>query len=257
MFGVTQEGARGPLRAGRGVVDASSSGIWAGEGPFDFEGKHYQLQGVEGSPLPVRGAGADHDERGQLAHRARFAMRYSDMHFDGVQLAGGEHRAHRRDQATGPRGGPASSRSGRRSGSSAGPPAAKPRSSCSTSSTTRTWAAVGHLADMHERDAEGPHRRRGRLRVQRRRPDRAAGAGARVVLRRRRPRRASPSRSRDCTRSASTAWCSNFVNYLDEFPYFVQEVLPRLERLGLREKALSQSEVGDTPTPPGFRGMKR
>jgi alkanesulfonate monooxygenase SsuD/methylene tetrahydromethanopterin reductase-like flavin-dependent oxidoreductase (luciferase family) len=28
----------------------------------------------------------------------------------------------------------------------------------------------------------------------------------------------------------------NFVNYLDEFPYFVQEVLPRLEALGVRRK---------------------
>ena len=27
----------------------------------------------------------------------------------------------------------------------------------------------------------------------------------------------------------------SFVNYLDEFPYFRDEVLPRLERLGLRE----------------------
>jgi len=26
-----------------------------------------------------------------------------------------------------------------------------------------------------------------------------------------------------------------FVNYLDEFPYFRHEVLPRLERLGLRQ----------------------
>jgi hypothetical protein len=31
----------------------------------------------------------------------------------------------------------------------------------------------------------------------------------------------------------------NFVNYLDEFPYFAQEVLPRLERLGVREKVLA------------------
>jgi hypothetical protein len=27
------------------------------------------------------------------------------------------------------------------------------------------------------------------------------------------------------------------VDYLKEIPFFVQEVLPRLERLGLREKA--------------------
>jgi dimethylsulfone monooxygenase len=30
--------------------------------------------------------------------------------------------------------------------------------------------------------------------------------------------------------------CFSFVNYLDEFPYFAAEVLPRLERMGLREK---------------------
>ncbi len=30
--------------------------------------------------------------------------------------------------------------------------------------------------------------------------------------------------------------CFSFVNYLDEFPYFRDEVLPRLERMGLREK---------------------
>lgn len=36
-----------------------------------------------------------------------------------------------------------------------------------------------------------------------------------------------------------TAMCSSFVNYNDEFPYFRDEVLPRLERLGLRQKFTS------------------
>ena len=30
----------------------------------------------------------------------------------------------------------------------------------------------------------------------------------------------------------------SFVNYIDELPYFCDEVLPRLERQGLRERAL-------------------
>jgi dimethylsulfone monooxygenase len=30
-----------------------------------------------------------------------------------------------------------------------------------------------------------------------------------------------------------------FVNYVDEFPYFRDEVLPRLERLGLRRSVRS------------------
>jgi FMNH2-dependent dimethyl sulfone monooxygenase len=27
----------------------------------------------------------------------------------------------------------------------------------------------------------------------------------------------------------------DFVNYLDELPYFAQEVMPRLERMGIRK----------------------
>ncbi len=33
----------------------------------------------------------------------------------------------------------------------------------------------------------------------------------------------------------------SFVNYLDELPFFCAEVLPRLERMGLREQAKVRS----------------
>jgi hypothetical protein len=33
----------------------------------------------------------------------------------------------------------------------------------------------------------------------------------------------------------------NFVNFLDELPYFRDEVLPRLERLGLRVPVAARS----------------
>jgi alkanesulfonate monooxygenase SsuD/methylene tetrahydromethanopterin reductase-like flavin-dependent oxidoreductase (luciferase family) len=96
--------------------------------------------------------------------------------------------------------------------------------------------AVGHLAEMHERDArgrddvEGIYRRSGETPTERR------------VL-----ARGSYCTIGDADRVAETlarlsdvgfdGLVLNFVNYLDEFPYFAQEVLPRLERLGLREKA--------------------
>jgi hypothetical protein len=35
----------------------------------------------------------------------------------------------------------------------------------------------------------------------------------------------------------------NFVNYLDELPYFAQEVLPRLEHLDLRYRHSSTETV--------------
>ena len=31
-------------------------------------------------------------------------------------------------------------------------------------------------------------------------------------------------------------FCFSFVAYNDELPYFIQEVMPRLERMGLRQK---------------------
>jgi FMNH2-dependent dimethyl sulfone monooxygenase len=33
-------------------------------------------------------------------------------------------------------------------------------------------------------------------------------------------------------------FCFSVVAYNDELPYFIQEVLPRLERLGLRQKVV-------------------
>src|SRR2546430_7074800 len=36
----------------------------------------------------------------------------------------------------------------------------------------------------------------------------------------------------------------SFVNYLDELPYFCAEVLPRLARLGLRERRSEERRVG-------------
>ena len=44
------------------------------------------------------------------------------------------------------------------------------------------------------------------------------------------------------SRAGFAGFAFSFVNYLDEFPYFRDEVLPRLERLGLRVP-LARSEV--------------
>jgi dimethylsulfone monooxygenase len=59
--------------------------IWAGDGPFDFEGEHYRLYGVEGSPRPYDGDSPIMMNAGSSPSGRAFAMRYSDMHFDGVK----------------------------------------------------------------------------------------------------------------------------------------------------------------------------
>jgi alkanesulfonate monooxygenase SsuD/methylene tetrahydromethanopterin reductase-like flavin-dependent oxidoreductase (luciferase family) len=95
------------------------------------------------------------------------------------------------------------------------------------------WGALGHLADMHARDArgrtdpEGMLRRSGNNRIERR----ALARGSYCAI-------GDPDAvARELARLRSAGFdglAINFVDYLEELPYFVEAVLPRLERLGLR-----------------------
>src|SRR5581483_6518215 len=99
--------------------------------------------------------------------------------------------------------------------------------------------AVGHLADLHARDAkdridvEGIRRRSGEGPVERR----VLARGSYCAI-------GDPDWvAEELARLHGAGFDGlvlNFVDYLDEFPYFAQEVLPRLERLGLRQPAGSQ-----------------
>jgi FMNH2-dependent dimethyl sulfone monooxygenase len=40
----------------------------------------------------------------------------------------------------------------------------------------------------------------------------------------------------DLSKAGLTGIAISLVNYIDELPYFCDEVMPRLERMGLREK---------------------
>ena len=69
-------------------------------------------------------------------------------------------------------------------------------------------------------------------------------------------------RTRDLSEAGLTGIGVSFVNYADELPYFCDEVLPRLQRMGLREKVKTAAGVistrpaersaagGTMPTPP-------
>ena len=60
--------------------------LWSGCEPFDYEGTYYQLSRVEGAPTPY---GTDRPlmmNAGSSPAGRQFAMRYSDMHFDGVHI---------------------------------------------------------------------------------------------------------------------------------------------------------------------------
>src|SRR5207248_9115192 len=59
--------------------------IWSGEAPFDFAGSFYQLEKVQGQPLPFSGGRPMMMNAGSSPRGRAFAIQYSDMHFDGVR----------------------------------------------------------------------------------------------------------------------------------------------------------------------------
>ena len=56
--------------------------LWAGEGPFDYEGKFFRLKGVTGAPRPWGERNPVMINAGSSPAGRRFAIRNSDLHFD-------------------------------------------------------------------------------------------------------------------------------------------------------------------------------
>jgi hypothetical protein len=54
---------------------------------------------------------------------------------------------------------------------------------------------------------------------------------------------ASPARLALLHQAGFDGVAMGFVNYLDELPYFVQEVIPRLERMGVRADRVGRPAV--------------
>ncbi len=206
--------------------------IWADDAPFDFEGTHYQLRGVEGSPRPYGDQTLLMMNAGSSPAGRRFAIRHSDMHFDGVhtpeasieRIAETKRLARQRGrdiQVWTP------------VGVVCRPTQQEAEDYMQHVVDHADWGALGYLADMHasdartRTDAEGVLRRSGTGPIERR----VLARGAYCTI------GDADTVAQELSRLRSVGFdglALNFVNYLEELPYFAQEVLPRLERLGLR-----------------------
>lgn len=202
--------------------------IWDGQGPFDFEGEFYQLHGVEGQPAPYNGEAPIMMNAGTSPAGRSFAIRNSNMHFDGVKTP--EESAERVTETK--------------------------RQARVLGREIQVWTPLGVVCRPTQREADQfmeylvEHIDRG-----------AVGKLEQYTeANGRRADRPSGSRPFERRVLARGAWCVigdpdavanqlaelhaigydgfaiNFFNYLDELPFFAQEVLPRLERLGVRGK---------------------
>jgi alkanesulfonate monooxygenase SsuD/methylene tetrahydromethanopterin reductase-like flavin-dependent oxidoreductase (luciferase family) len=207
--------------------------IWSGEAPFSFHGRFYDLAHVEGWPTPYSTQRPMMMNAGSSPRGRQFAIENSDMHFDGV----------RSPEASAPRIAETkrlSRQIGREIqvwtpvGIVCRPTQQAANDFLQYLVEHADWGALGHLAEMHAHDArdrtdiEGLHRRLGDDAVERQ----VLARGSYCVV-------GDPDSVTDeLLRLHSVGFDGlvlNFVNYLDELPYFADEVLPRLARHGARD----------------------
>lgn len=206
--------------------------IWTDENPFDYEGAYYRLRNVEGAPKPYGNRALTMMNAGSSPAGRQFAIRYSDMHFDGIHTpeASIERIAETKHLALG---------QGRHIqlwtplGVVCRPTQREAEDYVQHVVDHADWGAIGHLADMHasdartRTDAEGILRRSGTDPIERR----VLARGAYCVS------GDADTVARELSHLQSVGFdglALNFVNYLDELPYFAQEVLPRLAQRQLR-----------------------
>ena len=206
--------------------------VWSGEAPFDFDGQFYQLGMVQGAPQPFGGERPLMMNAGSSPRGRSFAIENSDMHFDGVRSP--------EDSAVRIADTKTQARAIGRDVQVWTPVGVICRPTHRDADEYITylvdhgdWGALGHLAALHASDArsrtdtEGVYRRRGDDPVERQ----VLARGSYCAI------GDADHVARELLRLHQVGFDGlvlNFVNYLDELPYFAQEVLPRLERAGLR-----------------------
>ncbi len=215
--------------------------IWSGESPFTYEGQFYRLNNVQGEPRPYGNRQPAMMNAGSSPRGRQFAIRHSDMHFDGVRSP--EDSANRiADTKAQARGIGREVQVWTPVGIICRPTQVEADDYIAYLVEHADWGALGHLAQLHAEDArtrtdeEGIHRRRGDEPTERQ----VLARGSYCAI-------GTPDHvASELIRLQAIGFDGlvlNFVNYLDELPFFAQEVLPRLEDRGLRQRHSSTETV--------------
>lgn len=234
MFGVVQRDHEARYAHGAEWLTAIKR-MWSESAPFDFDGEYFHLRRVEAEPKPFGGTRPIVMNAGASPRGRAFALAHADMLFRGwINLE--ENRA---DNAAAHE---AAAAAGREIGVyTSGYAICRPTRAEAlayeryVADENGDWDAIDHMIEIST-DGHGgyPDRTSAAFRERRRRI--AAGHGGCPIV-------GDPD---DCAAALAqlheagfAGFAFSFVNYLREFPYFRDEVLPRLERLGLREQRLA------------------
>jgi alkanesulfonate monooxygenase SsuD/methylene tetrahydromethanopterin reductase-like flavin-dependent oxidoreductase (luciferase family) len=203
--------------------------LWSADEPFDFRGEFFNLKRVEGQPRPWQGERVMMMNAGSSAAGRRFAIRNSDFHFDVCRnLDGARERIAETRRLAGEYGHAIQvftptyivCRSSRREAEDYFHYFAADNADSE---------ALDHLVGM----GAATHESMSVEFLREFRANAAAGYGGSIGV------VGDPDHVARELQSIHDAGFDGlaigFVNYLAELPYFIQEVIPRLERLGLRE----------------------
>ena len=231
MFGATQRDHEGRYEYGQEWIDVLRM-IWERDEPFDFNGRHLKLEGVHSNPKPFGGTQPLIMNAGASPTGQAFAVKNCDALFSTPrgaetveELAAGIQNVKT-----------LAARQGRKiEVYSVGVVTCKPTMEEAQDYHRKCiiddadWDAVDNILAMKDISPETI----GIEAFERRRRHQAHGMGGIPIV-------GDPDFVvAEISRMAKAGIRGigvSFVNYLDELPYFCDEVLPRLEQMGLREK---------------------
>jgi alkanesulfonate monooxygenase SsuD/methylene tetrahydromethanopterin reductase-like flavin-dependent oxidoreductase (luciferase family) len=215
--------------------------VWSGSGPADHEGKFYKLSALQASPGPFGGKNPVMMNAGVSPAGRNFAIRNSDLHFDDLHFSksGQPESAGDRIKET--------KRLARELGRAiqvwmpvsivCRPTQKEVDDYLRRCVAHADWEALENLmrlfAGPSNAQVAAIEALRQRIAVERK----VLGYGANWAI------FGEPDHvARELHRLHEAGFdgvAIDFINYLDELPYFVQEVIPRLERMGIRTPASS------------------
>lgn len=209
--------------------------IWSETKPFDFDGEFFHLKNVEAEPKPYGGSRPIIMNAGSSVAGRTFAINYADMLFRNWRNIEDNAKDNAETIA-------AAAARGREVGVyTSGYVICRPTRQEAldyehyVADENADWGAIDHMMEMSMANNHGLRNLSPEALAQTRRRIAVGHGGCPIVGN---PDDVAAGLAR-LNEAGFSGFAFSFVNYVAEFPFFRDEVLPRLERLGLRKPAHS------------------